>query len=81
MHRLNELVEKLSPAQLKEVEDFAEFLLSRSRQAEPEAAGIDVDGIVEIMSRLPADKSGVDLAHEAMNVRVGKHEQHLKRHG
>jgi hypothetical protein len=29
MHRLNELAAKLTPAQLQEVEDFAEFLLVR----------------------------------------------------
>ena len=29
MHRLNELVEKLTPSQVREVEDFAEFLISR----------------------------------------------------
>ncbi|HET6251165.1 MAG TPA: DUF2281 domain-containing protein [Tepidisphaeraceae bacterium] len=32
MHRLNELAAKLSPAQLKELEDFAEFLGTRRDQ-------------------------------------------------
>ena len=29
MHRLDELMEKLTPSQVKEVEDFAESLISR----------------------------------------------------
>ncbi len=81
MHRLNELVEKLSPAQVQQVEDFAAALVARSQVSGRKNQGIDVDGIVEIMSRLPADKSAVDLAHEATDARVEKYEQHLKRHG
>jgi hypothetical protein len=33
MHRLNDLVEKLTPRQVKEVEDFAEFLATRHSEA------------------------------------------------
>jgi hypothetical protein len=33
MHRLNELAAKLTPTEVKEVEDFAEFLLSRQQDA------------------------------------------------
>ena len=36
MHKLNELAAKLPAAQVKEVEHFAEFLISRLR---PESAG------------------------------------------
>ncbi len=32
MHRLNELAAKLTPAQVKEVEDFAEFLANRQSE-------------------------------------------------
>lgn len=38
MHKLNELAARLTPSLVKEVEDFAEFLLSRQKDVTGSAA-------------------------------------------
>jgi hypothetical protein len=66
MHRLNELVEKLTPSQVKEVEDFAEFLLSRHRRgvdAGPEKY-LNVARVAGMCEGMGGDKSSVELVHE-----------------
>ena len=82
MNRLTELAAKLTPAQLKEVEDFAEFLLSRQMQAaqpqekQPRAARgeyLDVDAIAGMFAGLAPEKTAVELAHEATEIRAAKY--------
>jgi len=77
MHRLNELVEKLSPAQLKEVEDFAEFLLSRKSSTSGGARSrfLDVDKIAGMFANLDPGKSSVDLVHETMERWAAKYDK------
>ncbi len=75
MHRLNELAIQLTPEQVKEVENFAEFLLSRKSVAEtpPDRSRpnrIDVDALIRIMEKLPVDVDAVDLAHQATDLRA-----------
>ena len=74
MHRLNELAAKLTPAQVKEVEDFAEFLLSR-RAAIVERDGekyLDVDAVAGMFADLAPDKTSVELQHEALEARANE---------
>jgi hypothetical protein len=68
MHRLNELAEKLTPAQLKQVEDYAESLVASKTVAAPEPKFLDVDTVAGMFAGLAPDKSDVELAHEASDV-------------
>ncbi len=75
MHRLNELVDKLTPQQLKEVEDFAEFLLTRQpddrKASRPKF--LDVDSFAGMFAGLAPEKTAVELADEAKEFIVKKH--------
>ncbi|HYO07867.1 MAG TPA: hypothetical protein VER17_02740 [Tepidisphaeraceae bacterium] len=79
MHRLNELAAKLTPTQVKQLEDFAEFLVSRQRppvtivrngQEYPSPAAIAA--AADLLSGLPPDKASVELQHEALAARANK---------
>jgi hypothetical protein len=78
MHRLNELAAQLTPEQVREVEDFAEFLLLR-RSAPTDAHrrgghldAADIAAAAKLLDGLPLDKSPVDLQHEALAARARK---------
>lgn len=78
MHRLNELAAKLTPAMVKEVEDFAEFLIARGLPS-PVAMGrehqptyIDVDTLAGMCAGMGGDRTDVELAHEATQIRAAK---------
>ena len=67
MHRLNEIVSKLSPAQLREVENFAEFLASkRGTDRSQDSRFLDVENVAGMLDALDPGKSSVDLVHEEM---------------
>jgi hypothetical protein len=81
MHRLNELAEKLTPTQLREVEDFAEFLLSRQPPAGPQPPALverdgqqylNVDAIVGMFPDWAPGKTSVELQHEALEARANE---------
>ena len=79
MHRLNELAEKLTPEQVKQVEDFAEFLLSRrrppptvTRNGEEYLNPAAITAAADILAGLPPDKTSVQLQHEALEARAGE---------
>lgn len=80
MHRLNELVEKLTPNQVKEVEDFAEFLVSRNRVSLPAAADttpgkrISFEGWAGCMAHVEPDKSNKQLLRAAWDELAAKHD-------
>lgn len=85
MHRLNELALRLTPEQVKQVEDFAEFLLSR--QAAPRQAAVverdgekylDVDAVAGMFAGLAPDKTAVELQHEATEILVAKYDKRVK---
>jgi hypothetical protein len=71
MHRLNELAEKLTPSQVKEVEDFAEFLASRQSAAEPPRF-VNVDALLGMCKGMGGDKSDKELIREAWDAVVDK---------
>jgi hypothetical protein len=68
MHRLNELAARLTSAQVREVEDFAESLAARSSARVPSSPPrrISFEGWAGCLSNV--DKSGVELAHEAADL-------------
>jgi hypothetical protein len=72
MHRLNELAQKLSPAQLKAVEDFAAFLLTRP--ATPGGKRMDVDSLIGLCKGMGGDKSDKALVREAWEEVVKKYD-------
>ena len=80
MNHLNELAAKLTPAQLKEVEDFAEFLVTRRAPETPAAPTtadvrpkyLNVDALVGLCAGMGGDKSSVELVHEAYQSRASK---------
>lgn len=78
MHRLNELAAQLTPAQVKEVEDFAEFLLSRQGHvtgSAPEAAArnkISFDGWAGCLANVEPEKSNKELIREAWDAVIDK---------
>ena len=79
MHRLNELANKLTPAQVKEVEDFAEFLLSRQPGIESDGETyLDVDPVAGMFAGLAPDKTDVELQHEASDALVEKYGKYFK---
>jgi hypothetical protein len=75
MHRLNELVEKLTPSQVKEVEDFAEFLLARKSQSKRKDREeyLDVSKVAGMLANLAPEKTAVELAHEATDALTEKY--------
>ncbi|CAA9417339.1 MAG: hypothetical protein AVDCRST_MAG64-2700 [uncultured Phycisphaerae bacterium] len=83
MHRLNELAAKLTPAQVKEVEDFAEFLVSKQSSTVPRASVakregetyLNVDAVAGVFAGLAPDKTDVELQHEAMEIRAAKYKE------
>jgi hypothetical protein len=87
MHRLSELAEKLTPTQLKEVEDFAEFLITRCavRNADPTptssavaqqppANRINVDALIGMFAGMGGDKSDKELIREAWDEIAAKYD-------
>jgi hypothetical protein len=68
MHRLNELAEKLTPSQVKEVEDFAEFLLSRQQSLNDSRAAkyLNVEQVAGLCEGMGGDRTSVELVHEAV---------------
>lgn len=86
MHRLNQLATKLTPEQLKEVEDFAEFLISRPAQATKQPALVErdgekylnVDSFAGMFAGLAPEKTSVELVHEANEAMAAKYDEHLK---
>lgn len=77
MHRLNELAAKLTPAHVREVEDFAEFLLTRQlpdvtivRDGQEFLNPAAVEAAAGMLAGLPADKTAVDLQHEVLTARA-----------
>jgi hypothetical protein len=78
MHRLNDLVEKLTPQQIKEVEDFAEFLATRRRESSVTPVRpkyIDVDGLIGLCAGMGGDKSDKELIREAWDEVVDKYDK------
>lgn len=62
MHRLNELAARLTPAQIREVEDFAEFLAARKPAIPtPPAGRINVDAVPCICRDLGGDATDKQL--------------------
>lgn len=79
MNRLLELASRLSPAQLKEVEDFAEFLGSRNGASRSQPRRfLDVDKIAGFFEGLAPEKTSVELAHEATEAMTEKYEKQFK---
>lgn len=78
MHRLNELAAKLTPTAVKEVEDFAEFLLSRQQDASSAAAKpapehkISFEGWAGCLAHVEPEKSNKQLVREAWDAVVDK---------
>lgn len=70
MTRLEELTTRLTPVELKEVEDFAAFLVAkRSAQTQPSTGSkIRFEGWAGCLSHV--DKSAVELAHEVNDIRI-----------
>ncbi len=81
MHRLNEIAGRLSPAQVKEVEDFAEFLLARRGLLRPDGTGEkrlnrnDVDGMIGMLEGMGGDKSNKELIGEAWDDASAKYDK------
>jgi hypothetical protein len=85
MHRLNELAAKLTPAQVKEVEDFAEFLLAQRNGRSPIATRepaqqnqtanrINVDALIGMFAGMGGDKSSKELIREAWDEIAAKYD-------
>jgi hypothetical protein len=78
MHRLNELAAKLTPIEVKEVEDFAEFLIARGgsrNKAVPSGGRIDVDALIGMFEGMGGDKSDKELIREAWDDVIAKYEE------
>lgn len=75
MHRLNEIASKLAPAQVKELEDFGEFLLARRQAAAPDAGEtyLDVDSFAGMLAGMAPEKTAVELVHESNAVMAAKY--------
>lgn len=71
MHRLNQLAAELTPAQVKQLEDFAEFLIAREKQnAAParsgaHSSGIEADQLMGLCKDMGGDKSDNELIRAA----------------
>ena len=80
MHRLNELAAKLTPDQVREVEHFAESLLSRRGEESNGAKRdyLDVDSFAGMLEGLAPEKTAVELVHEANAAQAAKHDRYLK---
>ena len=78
MHRLNELAAKLTPAQVKEVEDFAEFLIARGEEgteATPRPPRkISFEGWAGALAHVDPQKSNKQLIREAWDEVAAKHD-------
>ena len=81
MNRLTELAARLTPAQLKEVEDFAAFLISR--QGDPAASSaapaagerkITFEGWAGALAHVEPGKSNKQLIREAWDEIAAKHD-------
>lgn len=79
MSRLMELTLRLSPAELREVEDFAEFLLTRHHRVSPArdatsgANSISFDRWAGCLSHIDPDKSDKQVLREAWSESIDKH--------
>lgn len=79
MHRLNELATKLTPAQVKEVEDFAEFLIARAKAstASPSAQSsrkISFEGWGGALAGVESEKSNKQIIQEAWDEIAAKYD-------
>jgi hypothetical protein len=76
MSRLTELTAKLTPSQLQEVEDFAEFLATRSPHgAAAHPSRINADGLMGLCEGMGGDKTDKELVREAWDGVVDKLER------
>ena len=76
MSRLTELAAKLTPSQLQEVEDFAEFLAARGSDAgTARPIRIDVDSLMGLCQGMGGDKTEKELIREAWDGVVNKLER------
>lgn len=78
MTQLLEVVRSLTEGERQEVQDFAEFLLARRAKVNvTKVTGnegyLDVDALSAIFSKLPMDRSSLELSHEATELRATKH--------
>jgi hypothetical protein len=73
-----ELDEKLTPDELQQVKNFAEFLLARraanvqTPAATAQRKYVDVKALAGLCAGMGADKTDVELAHEATEIRAAK---------
>ena len=79
MHRLNELAAKLTPAQVREVEDFAEFLITHGTSATTTAAAdeqskVRFDGWAGCLAHVDPQKSDKQFVREAWDEIIDKYD-------
>jgi len=78
MNRLTELAAKLTPAQLKEVEDFAEFLAVHDGSARKAASKkeplrlANIDALVGLCSGMGGDRTNKELIRQSWDDVVKK---------
>lgn len=67
MTRLLELTSKLTPSELKQVEDFAEFLSKKNGHVSHHAGAthVDISGLVGLCKGMGGDRSDDELIREA----------------
>jgi hypothetical protein len=76
MHRLKELAAKLTPAEVKDVESYAEFLLNRRMAAraqkheKPRDHKISFDGWVGCLAHVHPEMSDAEFKQFALDERV-----------
>jgi hypothetical protein len=79
MHRLNEIAEKLTPAQIREVEDFAESLASRRGDGVVGSPNtehkISFEGWAGCLAHIDPEKSDKQFVREAWDAVIDKIEK------
>lgn len=82
MHRLNEIASKLTPAQVKELEDFGEFLLSRKQLAATVVRDgeeyLNVNAFAGMLAEMAPDRTAVELVHESNAAMAAKYADRVK---
>ncbi len=75
MHRLNQIVSRLQPEEIREVEAFAELLLNRHNASgsSNKSEYLDVDQVAGMLAGLAPEKTAVELSHEAIDARASKY--------
>ena len=73
---MQEKIERLSPQKQTEVMDFVEFLLTKEKPRRPAKLTFSWAGRPD---DLPINMTSVELQHEALEWRVQKAEQYLRR--